>query len=330
MSYANLARYTDVKPASVADIIDGRDIDITLDELCDIIAEKLIEEYIYTGGRRAEKGSRWTKGGHDRVYAPCGFYYDLSDGKIGGIGVSYVAPWLERTMSIVTATVEEHIVEPVVDDATTDTDTTVVDDATTTADDTTTTAPATADDIVRIAEAAASTITVDDRKVRITAATHGVRYGRAATMAMMKDATDAYDLDIDDAVSIVAQSIADLADTEISHTADIVSVIIDVAGAEPIEYAATPRTVDTICDAIEDTIIDEAGVGCIRSITVIGVDIDELARTIIGDDIYDKLVGDVDYIAVHAADAVELVGEYDIDDAGAVLMEAAASHAIVE
>lgn len=190
-----------------------------------------------------------------------------------------------------------------------------------------------ADDIVRIAEAAASTVTVDDHKVRITAATHGVRYGRTAAATMMKATALAYDLDIediDDAVSIVAQSITDLADTEISHTADIVSVIIDVAGSEPIEYAATPRTVDTICDAIENTIIAEAGVGCIRSLTVIGVDIDELARTIIGDDVYDKLVGDVDYVAMHAADAVELVGEYDIDDAGAVLMEAAASHALVD
>lgn len=337
MSYSNISRYTDVQPASVADIIDGRDIDITLDELCDIIAEKLVEEYIYTGGKRVEKGNRWQKGTHDRVYAPCGFYYDLSDGRIGGIGVSYVAPWLERTMSIVTATVEEHIVEPVEDAATDTTDDTTTTDADPTAPavdtddattDTDTTAPA--DDIVRIAEAAASTITVDDRKVRITAATHGVRYGRAATMAAMQSTADAYDLDIDDAVSIVAQAIADIADTEVSHTADIVSVIIDVSGADPIEYAATPRTVETVCDAIEDTVIAEAGVGCIRSITVIGVDIDELARTIIGDDVYDKLVGEVDYIAVHAADAVELVGEYDIDDAGAVLMEAAASHAIVE
>ena len=190
-----------------------------------------------------------------------------------------------------------------------------------------------ADDIVRIAEAAASTVTVDDHSVRITAATHGVRYGRIAAETMMKATALAYDLDIDDvddAVSIVAQAITDIADTEISHTADIVSVIIDVAGADPIEYATTPRTVETVCDAIEDTVISEAGIGCIRSITVIGVDIDEIARAIVGDDVYDKLVGDVDAVAVHAADAVELVCAYDIDDAGAVLMEAAATHALVD
>lgn len=336
MSYSNLSRYTDVKPASVSDIVADRDLDITLDELCDIISEKLVDEYIYTGGRRVEKGSRWTKGGHDRVYAPCGFYYDIADGGIGGIGVSYVAPWLERTMSIVVATVEEHIVEPVDDveddtatddDATTDT-TTDVDDATTDSDTTTTTDHA--DDIVRVSEAAASTLTVDDHTVRVSADAHGVRYGRPDAMAAMQSAALAYDLDVDDAVSIVAQSITDLADAEISHTADIVSVIIDVAGADPIEYAATPRTVETVCDAIEDTVVAEAGIGCIRSITIIGVDIDDVARTIIGDDVYDKLVGDVDYIALHAADAVELVGAYDIEDAGAVLMEAAASHALVD
>ena len=338
MSYSNLSRYTDVQPASVADIIDGRDIDITLDELCDIIAEKLVEEYIYTGGKRIEKGNRWTKGGHDRVYAPCGFYYDLSDGKIGGIGVSYVAPWLERTMSIVIATVEEHIVEPVDDDTTptADADTTTTDDA----DTTTATAPATedddttpADDIVRVSEAAASTLTVDDHKVRISADARGVRYGRAAAAAMMKATALAYDLDIDDiddAAAIAAQSITDVADTEISHAADIVSVIIDVAGADPIEYAATPSTVDTVCDAIEDTLVAEAGIGCIRAVTVIGVDIDDVARAIIGDDVYDKIVGDVEWIAVHAADAVEIVGMYDIDDTGAVLMAAAASHAIAD
>lgn len=333
MSYSNISRYTDVQPASVADIVAGRDIDITLDALCDIIAEKLVEEYTLkpTGRKkRVEKGNRWTKGGHDRVYAPCNFYYDLADGGIGGIGVSYVAPWLERTMSIVTATVEEHIVEPVDDDtATTDAPAAVdTDDAETVDAPAATTAPA--DDIVRVSEAAASTLTVDSHTVRVSADAHGIRYGRTATMAMMKAAADAYDLDIDDAVSIAAQSITDLADVEISHTADVVTVIIDVAGAEPIEYAATPRTVDTVCDAIEDTIIAEAGIGCIRSITVIGVDIDDVARTIIGDDVYDKLVGDVDYIALHAADAVELVGEYDIDDTGAVLLAAAASHAIVE
>lgn len=324
MSYSNLNRYTDVQPASVADIVAGRDIDITLDELCDIIAEKLIEEYIYTGGRRVEKGSRWTKGGHDRVYAPCNFYYDLADGGIGGIGVSYVAPWLERTMSIVTATVEEHIIEPV-DDVD---DTTTTDPATATDD---TTEPA--DDIVRISEAAASTITVDDHTLRVSADASGVRYGRHAAAEMLNATAHAYDLDItdiDDAVSIVAQSITDLADVEISHTSDIVSVIIDVAGAEPIEYAATPRTVDTVCDAIEDTIIAEAGTGCIRSITVIGVDIDDVARAIIGDDVYSMLVGDVDYAAVHAADAVEIVGMYDVDDPGAVLLAAATSHAIVD
>lgn len=322
MSYSNINRYTDVQPASVKDIIAGRDIDVTLDELCDIIAEKLVDEYIYTGGRRVEKGNRWTKGGHDRIYAPCGFYYDMSDGKIGGIGVSYVAPWLERTMRIVTATVEEHIVEPV-DDAPAD--------APATEDATDAAAPA--DDIVRISEAAASTITVDDHKVRISADARGVRYGRHAAAAMLKETALAYDLDIDDAddaVSIVAQSITDIADTEISRTADIVSIIIDVAGADPIEYAATPRTVDTVCDAIEDTIISEAGVGCIRSVTVIGVDIDDVSRAIIGDDVYDMLVGDVEWIAVHAADAVEIVGMYDIDDTDAVLLAAAASHAIVE
>lgn len=328
MSYSNISRYTDVKPASVADVIDGRDIDITLDELRDIIADKLVEEYIYTGGRRVEKGNRWRKGNHDRVYAPCGFYYDLSDGKIGGIGVSYVAPWLERTMSIVTTTTD--------DDDDTDTDTT------TTTDDATIASPAAedddatathADDIVRVSEAAASTLTVDDHTVRTSADARGVRYGRHAAGAMLKAAALAYDLDIDsidDAVSIAAQAITDLADTEISHTADIVSVIIDVAGAEPVEYAATPRTVDTVCDSIEDTIIAEAGIGCIRSITVLGVDIDDVSRAIIGDDVYDKLVGDVEWVAVHAANAVEIVGMYDIDDPGAVLMAAAASHAIVE
>lgn len=339
MSYSNISRYTDVQPASVSDVIAGRDLDITLDELCDIIAEKLVEEYIYTGGRRVEKGSRWTKGGHDRVYAPCGFYYDLSDGKIGGVGVSYVAPWLERTMSIVTATVEEHIVEPVDDD---DTITDSTDDTTSDAPATATTddAPATddddtttADDIVRISEAAASTLTVDDHTVRISADARGVRYGRHAAAAMLKATALAHDLDItdiDDAVSIAAQAITDLADTEISHTSDIVSVIIDVAGADPIEYATTPRTVDTVCDAIEDTIVDEAGISCIRSVTVIGVDIDDVARAIVGGDVYDKLVGDVDWVALHAADAVEIVGMYDIDDTGAVLLEAAAAHAIVD
>lgn len=335
MSYSNLSRYTDVKPASVADIVAGRDIDITLDELCDIIAEKLVEEYTLkpTGRKkRVEKGNRWTKGDHDRVYAPCNFYYDLADGGIGGIGVSYVAPWLERTMSIVTATVEEHIVEPVEDAATDTTDDATTTDATATEDDDATATETTTatDDIVRVSEAAASTLTVDDHTVRVSSDAHGVRYGRAATMAMMKDTADAYDLDIDDAVSIVAQTITDLADIEISHTADIVSVIIDVAGTDPIEYAATPRTVDTVCDAIEDTVVAEAGVGCIRSITVIGVDIDDVARTIIGDDVYDKLVGDVDYVPLHAADAVELVGEYDIDDTGAVLLAAASSHAIID
>lgn len=328
MSYSNLSRYTDVKPASVADIVAGRDIDITLDELCDIIAEKLIEEYIYTGGRRVEKGSRWQKGEHDRVYAPCGFYYDLSDGKIGGIGVSYVAPWLEKTMSIVIATVEEYIIEPV-----DDTDTDVDDDpATDTTDDIATTAEP-ADDIVRISEAAASTVTVDDHTVRVSADAHGVRYGRHAAAVMLKETAHEYDLDtadIADAVSIVSQSITDLADVEISHTADIVSVIIDVAGADPIEYAATPRTVETVCDAIEDTIIAEAGIGCIRSITIIGVDIDDVSRAIIGDEVYDMLVGDVEWIAVHAADAVEIVGMYDIDDTGAVLLAAASSHALTD
>lgn len=190
-----------------------------------------------------------------------------------------------------------------------------------------------ADDIVRIAEAAASTITVDDHTVRVSADAHGVRYGRVASMAMMSATALAYDLDIDDiddAVSIAAQSVTDLADVEISHTAEVVSVIIDIAGSEPVEYAATPRTIETVCDAIEDTIVAESGIGCIRSITVIGVDIDDVARAIIGDDVYDKLVGDVDYVALHAADAVELVGMYDIDDPGAVLMAAAASHAIVD
>lgn len=190
-----------------------------------------------------------------------------------------------------------------------------------------------ADDIVRISEAAASTITVDDHKVRVSADACGVRYGRTSFSVMMKATALAYDLDIDDvddAVSITAQAITHIAHVEISHTADIVSIIIDVAGAEPIEYAATPRTVDTICDAIEDTIIAEAGIGCIRSITVIGVDIDDVARAIIGDDVYDKIVGDVEWIAVHAADAVEIVGMYDVDDPGPVLLAAASSHAIVE
>lgn len=194
-----------------------------------------------------------------------------------------------------------------------------------------TTSPA--DDIVRISEAAASTVTVDDHKVRVSADAHGVRYGRTAAMTMMTATALAYDLDIDDiddAVSLAAQTVTDLADTETSHAADIVSVIIDIAGAEPIEYAATPRTVETIRDAIEDTIVAEAGIGCIRSITVIGVDIDDVARAIIGNDVYEMLVGDVDYAAVHAADAVEIVGMYDIDDTGAVLLAAAASHAIVE
>ena len=190
-----------------------------------------------------------------------------------------------------------------------------------------------ADDIVRISEAAASTITVGDHKVRVSADARGVRYGRHAAAAMLKATALAYDLDIDDiddAVSIAAQAITDLADVEISHTADIVSVIVDVAGADPIEYAATPRTVETVCDAIEDTVIAEAGIGCIRSITIIGVDIDDVARAIIGDDVYDKLVGDVDYVAVHAADAVAIASEYEADDTGAVLLAAAASHALVD
>lgn len=189
------------------------------------------------------------------------------------------------------------------------------------------------DDIVRISEAAASTFTVDDHKVRVSADARGVRYGRSAFSVMMKATALAYDLDIDDiddAVAITAQAITHIAHVEISHTADIVSVIIDVAGAEPIEYAATPRTVETIRDAIEDTVVAEAGIGCIRSITIIGVDIDDVARAIIGDDVYDKLVGDVDYVAMHAADAVEIVGAYDIDDAGAVLLAAASSHALID
>lgn len=190
-----------------------------------------------------------------------------------------------------------------------------------------------ADDIVRISEAAASTIAVDNHTVRVSADAHGVRYGRIAAATMLKATALAYDDDIDDiddAVAIAAQAVTDIADIEISHTADIVSVIIDVVGADTIEYSTTPRTVDTIDDALAGTVIAEAGIGCIRSITIIGVDIDDVARAIIGDDVYDKLVGDVDYVALHAADAVEIVGMYDIDDPGAVLMAAAVSRAIVD
>lgn len=187
------------------------------------------------------------------------------------------------------------------------------------------------DEIITSESTATSVIDVAGMSVKISAEQDTVRATADALRKLLEQSATELDDDIDspsDSSEIAISAIGEI-EWMLPFSYDVISLVIDVAGAERIEYTTGSSVTDGLEDVLRGSVIDVAGVDAIKSIECIGVKLGDVAREITGSEVFAMLVGQVDDVALRASDAVELVSELDIDDEDMLLAAAYKTGAIV-